>query len=158
MKRGEEEDGRDQPPRAFCEPTRPPSGTNQTPSISSDHHHRLLCHHLWSRHLGGCRGVRARQTRLVGDVSGLTECASPRTIPLGASSPVWTRNRGTACFLSGVQAINSVLPAKPLAIDGKTARRSHDRGVGKAAIQMVSAWATQTHLVLAQRHGKRAFP
>jgi predicted transposase YbfD/YdcC len=59
-----------------------------------------------------------------------------------------------ACFLSWVQAINTVLPAKPLAIDGKTARGSRDRGAGKAAIQMVSAWATQTHLVLAQRHVK----
>ena len=59
-----------------------------------------------------------------------------------------------ACFLSWVQAINTVLPAKPIAIDGKTARRSHDHGVGKAAIQMVNAWATETHLVLAQRHVK----
>ena len=38
-----------------------------------------------------------------------------------------------ACFLSWVQAINTVLPAQQIAIDGKTARRSHDRGVGKAA-------------------------
>ncbi len=59
-----------------------------------------------------------------------------------------------ACFLAWVQAINTVLPAKPIAIDGKTARRSHDRGVGKAAIQTVSAWASETHLVLAQRHVK----
>lgn len=59
-----------------------------------------------------------------------------------------------ACFLSWVQAINTVLPAQQIAIDGKTARRSHDRGMGKAAIQMVSAWATETHLVLAQRHVK----
>jgi predicted transposase YbfD/YdcC len=53
-----------------------------------------------------------------------------------------------------VQAIHTVLPAQQIAIDGKTARRSHDRGLGKAAIQMVSAWATETHLVLAQRHVK----
>ena len=59
-----------------------------------------------------------------------------------------------ACFLSWVQAIKTVLPAQQIAIDGKTARRSHDRGVGKAAIQMVSAWATETRLVLAQRHVK----
>src|SRR5713101_6025340 len=59
-----------------------------------------------------------------------------------------------ACFLSWVQAIHTVLPAQQIAIDGKTARRSHDRGVGKAAIQMVSAWALETHLVLAQRHVK----
>jgi predicted transposase YbfD/YdcC len=57
-----------------------------------------------------------------------------------------------ACFLSWVQAINTVLPAQQIAIDGKTARRSRERTTGKAAIQMVSAWATQTHLVLAQRH------
>ena len=59
-----------------------------------------------------------------------------------------------ACFLSWVQAINTVLPAKPIAIDGKTARRSHDRGAGKAAIQTVSAWASASHLVLAQRQVK----
>jgi predicted transposase YbfD/YdcC len=59
-----------------------------------------------------------------------------------------------ACFLSWVQAINTVLPAQQIAIDGKTARRSHDRGAGKAAIQTVSAWASATHLVLAQRHVK----
>src|SRR5712692_10118210 len=78
--------------------------------------------------------------------------ASPRMTPLGASLPVWTRSRGTACFLSWVQAINTVVPAQQIAIDGKTARRSHDRAAGKAAIQTVSAWASQTHLVLAQRH------
>ena len=59
-----------------------------------------------------------------------------------------------ACFLTWVQAITTVLPAQQIAIDGKTARRSRDRAAGKAAIQMVSAWATETHLVLAQRHVK----
>ena len=57
-----------------------------------------------------------------------------------------------ACFLSWVQAINSVLPSQQIAIDGKTARRSHERAKGKAAMQMVSAWARARHLVLAQRH------
>ncbi len=59
-----------------------------------------------------------------------------------------------ACFLSWVQAINTVLPAQQIAIDGKTARRSYEHGAGKAAIQTVSAWASETHLVLAQRHVK----
>ncbi len=63
------------------------------------------------------------ETRMVGDVSGLAECAFPHMIPLAGSLPVWTQSRGTACFLSWVQAINTVLPAKPIAIDGKTARR-----------------------------------
>ena len=56
-----------------------------------------------------------------------------------------------AGFLSWVQAINRVLPAQQIASAGKTARRSPDRGAGQAAIQMVSAWAWKTHLVLAQR-------
>jgi len=35
-----------------------------------------------------------------------------------------------------------------IAIDGKVVRRSHDRGIGKTAIDMVSAWTTANHLVL----------
>ena len=62
-----------------------------------------------------------------------------------------------ACFLSWVQAINAVLPAKPIAIDGKTARRSHERAAGKAAIQLLSAWAETRHLVLAKPTRGRAF-
>jgi len=38
-----------------------------------------------------------------------------------------------------------------VALDGKTVRRSHDRWNGKAAIEMVSAWASMAGLVLAQR-------
>ena len=37
-----------------------------------------------------------------------------------------------------------------IAIDGKVLRRSHDKGIDKAAIDMVSAWATANHLVLGQ--------
>jgi predicted transposase YbfD/YdcC len=37
-----------------------------------------------------------------------------------------------------------------IAIDGKTARRSHDRANGKAAIHVVSAWAVENHLILGQ--------
>jgi DDE_Tnp_1-associated len=59
-----------------------------------------------------------------------------------------------ACFLRWVQAINTLLLSQQIAIDGKTARRSHDRGVGKAAHHLESAWASSTHLVLAQRHVK----
>ena len=38
-----------------------------------------------------------------------------------------------------------------VAVDGKQLRRSHDAPAGKAAIHMVSAWATSNHLVLGQR-------
>jgi len=37
-----------------------------------------------------------------------------------------------------------------VAIDGKTLRRSHDRSNGKKALHMVSAWAAENRLVLAQ--------
>ena len=35
-------------------------------------------------------------------------------------------------------------------IDGKALRRSHDRGNGKSAIHMVSAWANKAGLTLGQ--------
>ena len=37
-----------------------------------------------------------------------------------------------------------------IAIDGKTSRRSHDRGKGQAALHLVSAYATTHNLVLGQ--------
>jgi hypothetical protein len=37
-----------------------------------------------------------------------------------------------------------------VAIDGKTLRRSHDRAAGKKALHLVSAWAVENRLVLAQ--------
>ncbi len=37
-----------------------------------------------------------------------------------------------------------------VAIDGKTARRSHDQGRGKKAIHVVSAWARESSLALGQ--------
>ena len=37
-----------------------------------------------------------------------------------------------------------------VAIDGKTSRRSHDKGAGKAALHLVSAFATTQRLVLGQ--------
>ena len=52
--------------------------------------------------------------------------------------------------VSWMRAVTAVLPAQVVALDGKTVRRSHDRGAGKAAIHMVSAWAATNRLVLAQ--------
>lgn len=53
-------------------------------------------------------------------------------------------------FLSWVQAVFEITDGQVVAIDGKTVRRSHDRSNGKAAIHLVSAWATANHLVLGQ--------
>lgn len=54
------------------------------------------------------------------------------------------------CFMEWVQAIEKLTAGQVIAVDGKTIRRSHDKEVGKAAIYMVSAWATQNQLVLGQ--------
>ena len=53
-------------------------------------------------------------------------------------------------FASWVQAISQITAGQIIAIDGKRLRRSYDNHLGKAAIHMVSAWATQNRLVLAQ--------
>ena len=37
-----------------------------------------------------------------------------------------------------------------IAIDGKVVRRSHDKGIGQAAIDMVCAWASANRVVLGQ--------
>jgi predicted transposase YbfD/YdcC len=52
-------------------------------------------------------------------------------------------------FLSWVRSLTGVFEGL-VAIDGKTLRRSHDRRAGKAAIHMVSAWASENGLVLGQ--------
>lgn len=53
-------------------------------------------------------------------------------------------------FLSWVQAISRVTEGQVVALDGKKLRRSHDGSLGKAAIHMVSAWASANRLVLGQ--------
>lgn len=54
------------------------------------------------------------------------------------------------CFLAWVQAVVGEVGAQVVAIDGKTLRGSHDRRAGKHPLQMVSAWATESGLVLGQ--------
>ena len=54
------------------------------------------------------------------------------------------------CFMEWTQAVADLMPGEVVAIDGKTARRSHDKGAGKAAIHLVSAWASANTLTLGQ--------
>jgi predicted transposase YbfD/YdcC len=49
-----------------------------------------------------------------------------------------------------VQAIWPAELGEVISVDGKTVCGSHDRSIGKNAIHMVSAWAHQSRLVLAQ--------
>jgi predicted transposase YbfD/YdcC len=53
-------------------------------------------------------------------------------------------------FIRWVEAISALTFGEVVPIDGKTVRRSHDKGQGKAAIHMVSAWASENGLVLGQ--------
>lgn len=52
-------------------------------------------------------------------------------------------------FIRWVQGISQTVKGV-IAIDGKTLRRSHNQAVGKKALHLVSAWAVENRLVLAQ--------
>ena len=54
------------------------------------------------------------------------------------------------CFLNWIQAVGKRTKGQIIPIDGKKVRRSHDKEGGKSAIHMVSAWASENRLVLAQ--------
>ena len=54
------------------------------------------------------------------------------------------------CLLSWITALHELTGGQVIAIDGKTLRRSFDKATGKAAIQMVSAWATANQISLGQ--------
>jgi predicted transposase YbfD/YdcC len=54
------------------------------------------------------------------------------------------------CLLSWITALHEITDGQVIAIDGKTLRRSFDTANGKAAIHMVSAWATANHISLGQ--------
>ena len=54
------------------------------------------------------------------------------------------------CFGDWVKSISNLLPGEQIAIDGKTLRHSFDRNSDQKAIVMVSAWARDSGLVLAQ--------
>jgi predicted transposase YbfD/YdcC len=54
------------------------------------------------------------------------------------------------CFMRWMTAVWERMGGQVIAIDGKVLRRSHDHGIGQAAIDMVSAWAAANRLVLGQ--------
>jgi predicted transposase YbfD/YdcC len=53
------------------------------------------------------------------------------------------------CFLNWVRGVTEKITGV-IAIDGKTLRRSHDATNGKKALHLVSAWAAENRMVLAQ--------
>lgn len=54
------------------------------------------------------------------------------------------------CLLSWITDLQEITTGQIVAIDGKTLRRSYDTTSGKAAIHMVSAWATANCISLGQ--------
>jgi predicted transposase YbfD/YdcC len=54
------------------------------------------------------------------------------------------------CFASWVQAVSDALGLPQIAIDGKTLRGSRDRSSTLGPLHLVSAWATQQHLMLGE--------
>jgi hypothetical protein len=54
------------------------------------------------------------------------------------------------CFRTWVTSIGRILPDEIVAIDGKSVRRSHDRGGGLGSLHLVSARAVANRVVLGQ--------
>lgn len=54
------------------------------------------------------------------------------------------------CLLSWIMTLHEITDGQIVAIDGKTLRHSFDAASSKAAIHMVSAWATANHISLGQ--------
>ena len=60
-------------------------------------------------------------------------------------------NAFEACFTAWVRGITTLGEQEVVAIDGKTVRRSFDRGREQSPLHLVSAWASEQGLVLGQR-------
>ncbi len=54
------------------------------------------------------------------------------------------------CFLTWVAPSTVQTAGQVIALDGKSVRRSHDRGAGKGPLHLVGAWATANRLVLGE--------
>ena len=54
------------------------------------------------------------------------------------------------CFLLWAGGLREGIEGQMVALDGKTLRRSHDSASGKTPLNLVSAWASENHLVLGQ--------
>lgn len=54
------------------------------------------------------------------------------------------------CFMRWTAAIHESTGGEVIALDGKTVRHSFDRFSGKAAVHLVSAWATEAGIALGQ--------
>jgi len=78
-------------------------------------------------------------------------CAALDAAPCATCFRGWVAAIATRTGTTGqVSATRTGTTGQVSALDGTTVRCSHDRGAGKGALHMVSAWACANHLVLAQ--------
>jgi predicted transposase YbfD/YdcC len=75
--------------------------------------------------------------------------ASPHTIRMPRVFAREGPKQFEECFLDWVRGVTEKITGV-IAIDGKTLRRSHDAANGKKALHLVSAWAAENRMVLAQ--------
>lgn len=54
-------------------------------------------------------------------------------------------------FMRWVESVFKLTKGQVIAIDGKTSRGSHDKAIGKDAIHLVNAWASENGIALGQR-------
>lgn len=54
------------------------------------------------------------------------------------------------CFIGWVQAVAQLTAGEVVGVDGKSVRRSYDKKLGKNAIWLVNAWASQAQIALGQ--------
>ncbi len=86
-----------------------------------------------------------------------TFLALPHGIPshdtFGRVFAVLDPQQFAACYRGWIQGLvpEALLTGPQIAIDGKTARRSHDRWTGQAALHTITAWATEAGVALGQR-------
>ncbi len=59
-------------------------------------------------------------------------------------------NQLEQCFQAWVNTLVTQMGGEVIAIDGKTVRGSYDRNQGQSALHLISAWASEQRLVLAQ--------
>lgn len=53
-------------------------------------------------------------------------------------------------FLEWIRTIHQKTQGRIVSLDGKSLRRSHDRGKGKEALHLVHAWASENHFLLGE--------
>lgn len=99
--------------------------------------------------MGGKRSFRQNERGLAENLFGAAEGASRHTIGMPRVFARIDQEQLEQCFLNWVRGVREKLTGV-IASDGKTVRRSPDAANGKKALHLVSAWAAENRMGLAQ--------